>query len=120
MIYAIILIIFGLISLLFNQYPIIKKTALRFACIAPLIIIWGVAGIVILSTIRYSVIQDNAVYWFFLICGSVIEILIGLLFIYRYLKIRKYADSDKKFFQYQNILGVIAILVGITTIIIVI
>lgn len=117
MIYAIILIIFGLISLLFNQYPIAKKAALWFASIAPLIIIWGVAGIMILSTIRYSVIQENAVYWFFLIFGSIIEIFIGLLFIYRYLKIKKYADSDKKFFQYQNILGAIAILGGIATII---
>lgn len=117
MIYAIILIIFGLTSFLFNKYPIVKKMALWQACIAPLIIIWGVAGIVILSTIRYSVIQENAIYWFFLICGSAIEILIGLLFIYRYLKIRRYEDSDKKFFQYQNALGIIAVLVGIATII---
>ncbi|MFC4675989.1 hypothetical protein [Dysgonomonas termitidis] len=93
--------------------------ALWLACIAPLIIIWGVVGIVILSTIRYSVIQDNAAYWFSLICGSVIEILIGLLLIYRYLRISKYADSDKKLFQYQNILGIVAVLTGIVTIIVI-
>ena len=119
MIYAIILIIFGLISFLFNKYPIAKKTAFGLTCVSPLIIIWGVVGIIILSTIRYNVIDENAVYWLLLICGSIIEILIGLLFIYRYLRIREYPDSSRKLFQYQNILGIIATLIGIATIIVI-
>lgn len=118
MIYAIILIVLGLIAILFNKKPLTKQAAVIKAWLAPLFIIWGTVGIVILNTIRYSVIDENATYWYFLILGSSIEILIAAFFIYRYIKLKKKPQSDDNLFLPQTILGVIAILVGVATILV--
>lgn len=118
MIYAIILIALGLIAVLFNKKPITKKSAIIKACLAPLFIIWGTVGIVILNTVRYSVIHENATYWYFLILGSSIEIIIAILFIYRYFKLKKNPLPDDNLFLTQTILGIIAILIGLATILV--
>ncbi|WP_165041475.1 hypothetical protein [Dysgonomonas sp. ZJ709] len=118
MIYAIILIVLGLIAIIFNKRPITKKAAIAKAWLAPLFIIWGTVGIVILSTIRYSVIYENATYWYFLILGSSIEILIAIFFIYRYIKLKKNPLPDDRLFLLQSILGIAAILVGVATILV--
>lgn len=118
MIYAIILIVLGFIAILFNKKPVIKQTTAVKAWLAPLFIIWGTVGIVILSTIRYSVIHENPTYWYLLILGSAIEIIIAVFFIYRSINLRKNPQPDDHLFLPQSILGIIAILVGITTIIV--
>ncbi len=118
MIYAIILIVLGLIATLFNKKPVNKKAITVKAWLAPLFIIWGTVGIVILNTIRYSVIDENSTYWALLILGSSIEIIIALFFIYRSIKLRKNPQPDDKLFLPQNILGILAILTGIATIIV--
>ncbi len=118
MIYAIILIVLGLIALLFNNKPVTKQAANIKAWLAPLFIIWGTVGIVILSTIRYSVIYENSTYWYLLILGSSIEIIIAVFFIYRSIKLKKDPQPDDNLFLPQNMLGIVAILVGAATIIV--
>lgn len=118
MIYAIILIVLGLIAILFNKKPVNKQTTAIKAWLAPLFIIWGTVGIVILSTIRFSVKNENSTYWYLLILGSSIEIIIAVFFIFRSLKLRKNPQPDDNLCLPQTILGIVAILVGTATIIV--
>lgn len=118
MIYAIILIALGLIAFLFNKEDIGKKTTLRNAIAAPIFIIWGLVGIIILSTIRYSVFEENSNYWILLIVGSSLEIIIGLFFIYRHFKLKKENTPNKMMFQSQRSLALLAAIVGVATILV--
>lgn len=118
MIYAIILIVLGLIAILSNKKPITKRASSIKVWLAPLFIIWGTVGIIILNTIRYSVINENPAYWYLLVLGSSIEVIIAVFFIYRFIKWRKSPKPDDNLFIPQNILGFIAILIGIATIIV--
>lgn len=118
MIYAIILIVLGFIAVLFNKKPVNKQSTTIKAWLAPLFIIWGTVGIVILSTIRYSVINENSTYWYLLILGSAIEIIIAVFFIYRSIKWKKNPQPDDNLSLPQSIFGIVAILVGIATIIV--
>lgn len=116
MIYAIILIVLGLIAYIFNKEDITLKTTLRNAILAPIFMIWGLVGIIILSTIRSGVYYENSKYWILLILGSTIEILIGTFFIYRHAKLKKENRPDRKMFQSQTFLAILAALIGIATI----
>lgn len=116
MIYAIILIALGIIALIFNKKGISKKTTLRNAILAPIFIVWGLVGIIILSTIRFSVFAENSNYWILLIAGSSMEILIALFFVYRHLKLKKENTQNNILFRSQTILAILAVLIGIATI----
>lgn len=116
MIYAIILIVLGLIALIFNKKDISKQITLRNAILAPLFIIWGLVGIIILSTIRFSVFEANSNYWTLLIIGSSFEIIIGLFFIYRHFKLKKnFSTLNPRMYLYQTSLAIAAILIGVAT-----
>lgn len=118
MIYAIILIVLGLIAFFLNKKDISTKMTFRNALIAPVFMIWGLVGIIILSTIRFSVYDENANYWLLLIIGSSVEILIGVFFIYRHCKLKKENKPSKMMFQLQTALALLAIIIGVATIIV--
>lgn len=113
MIYAIILIVLALIVILFNKKAITQKTAGVLASIAPLFIIWGTVGIVILNTARISVFHEKPIYWVLLIVGSAIEVIMGILLVSRYFKMKKGANCDCSL--YLNILAYVAIVVAVAT-----
>lgn len=118
MIYAIILIVLGLIAILFNTKPTTKTSVTIKAWLAPLFIIWGTVGIIILSTIRFSVFDENSIYWVLLIIGSLTEIVIGALFIFRLIRFKRDQRLNDNFLLPQTILAIVAILVGVATILV--
>lgn len=116
MIYAIILIILGLLMIVLNKKEMSLKATIVRAWLSIPYIVWGTGGIVILNTIRFSVFHEKPTYWVFLILGSALEIIMGGYLIFRYFATKRQTSPNaSQLFLYQNILGIGAIALGIAT-----